>query len=267
MTRKRVTSSWSRTKLGGMTAPDSAIRVSNLTKSFDGKINAVDGISFDLPKGHLVGLLGGNGAGKTTTISMLLGVLLPTIGDIHVLGTDMLTDRHSVLANINFSSPYVDMPYRLSIRECLTVFSHFYSVKNYKQRIAELVEQLEIANLLDRLYGSLSAGQKTRALLAKSLINSPQVLLLDEPTASLDPDTADWVRTFIKNYQKNTNATILMASHNMPEVERMCDNVLMMRSGKIVDSGTPAALIAKYGHEDMEQVFLSIARAKGTADV
>lgn len=245
----------------------SAIHVNQLTKSFDSTI-AVDAISFSIQRGQLVGLLGGNGAGKTTTLSMLLGILVPTSGTISILGIDMKKNRHAVLGHINFSSPYVDLPQRLTPRENLTIFSHLYNVKNYKQRIHELANDLEISPFMDRAYGGLSAGQKTRVLLAKSLINTPEVLLLDEPTASLDPDTADWVRQYIKKYQKQSGATVLMASHNMVEVERMCDDIIIMKSGKIVDRGGPKELIAKYGQTDMEQVFLSIARAdEGAAHV
>jgi ABC-2 type transport system ATP-binding protein len=250
-----------------MSQNQSIVQVENLTKIF-GKARspAVDSISFDLPRGQLIGLLGGNGAGKTTTLSMLLGVLVPTKGKINILGIDMLKNRHAVLSRINFSSPYVDMPQRLTVRENLTVFSMLYNVPQYKQRIVDLTNDLDITHLLDNPYGNLSAGQKTRALLAKSLINKPELLMLDEPTASLDPDTADWIRSYIKKYQNESGATILMASHNMLEVERLCDDVVMMRSGRIVDRGTPQELIKKYSHETMEQVFLSIARnvEKGT---
>ena len=239
--------------------PSSAIHVSGLTKTFAGQA-AVDNVSFDIPQGRIVGLLGGNGAGKTTTLSMLVGVLLPTSGTIRILDNDMLKNRYRVLGRMNYSSPYVDLPQRLSIREVLTVFSHLYTVKNYKQRITELAEELDLTKFLDRPYGSLSAGQKTRVSLAKSLINKPDVLLLDEPTASLDPDTADWIRTYLMKYQKESNATLLMASHNMPEVERMCPDVIMMKSGKITDRGSPQQLFAKYGRETLEEVFLHIAR-------
>jgi ABC-2 type transport system ATP-binding protein len=238
---------------------DSVIEVKNLTKQFGADI-AVDNINFSIPRGQLVGLLGGNGAGKTTTLSMLLGILVPTSGSINILGIDMSKNRHDALARMNFSSPYVDLPQRSTVRENLTVFSQLYSVKNYMQRIEQLTEDLEVYQFLDRMYGSLSAGQKTRVLLAKSLINTPELILMDEPTASLDPDTADWVREYIKKYQQQTNSTILMASHNMVEVERLCDDVIMMRSGKIVDRAAPKDLIAKYGRETMEEVFLDIAR-------
>lgn len=238
-----------------------AIQVRDLTKTF-GNFNAVDGISFDIPHGQIVGLLGGNGAGKTTTLSMLVGVLLPSSGTVSVLGTDMLKHRSDALREMNFSSPYVDMPQRLSIRENLTVFSYLYNVPHHKDRIAELAEALELTALLDRPYGKLSAGQKTRVSLAKCLINRPRLLLLDEPTASLDPDTADCIRTYLMDYQKQHHATILLASHNMQEVQRMCDDVIMMKQGRIADRGTANALIDKYGHDTLEDVFLHIARTE-----
>lgn len=240
------------------------IDVRNLTKQFD-KTVAVDNISFAIDHTGITGLLGGNGAGKTTTLSMLVGVLLPTSGSINILGIDMLKQRGKALARMNFSSPYVDLPGRLTIRENLTVFSHLYNVPKYKARIAELAEDLNITALLDRSYGNLSAGQKTRASLAKSLINTPDLLLLDEPTASLDPDTADWIRQYLMQYQQKTGATILMASHNMQEVTRMCGDVIMMRTGKIADRGSPQQLIDKYGHDNLEDVFLHIARRQDEA--
>jgi ABC-2 type transport system ATP-binding protein len=242
-----------------MSAP--AINVRDLTKRFrDDNPPAVDGISFVVPRGAVVGLLGGNGAGKTTTISMLLGILVHSAGTVEVLGIDMRKDRYPALARINFSSPYVDLPARLSVRENLTVFGGLYGVAGLRARIDELAALLDLGDLLDRKTGSLSSGQKTRAALAKALINSPELLLLDEPTASLDPDTADRVRGHLADYAKRTGAAILLASHNMAEVERLCSDVLMMKGGKIVDRGSPDALIARYGREDMEQVFLDVAR-------
>jgi len=238
---------------------DFALQVEDLTKSF-GPVRAVDGISFTVRRGSTVALLGGNGAGKTTTISMLLGLLLPSSGGIHVLGEDMVRHRHRVLPRLNFSSPYVDMPHRLSVRENLTVYGHLYGVPHLKRRIAELVEELELAAFVDRPAGKLSAGQKTRVALAKALLNKPDLLLLDEPTASLDPDTADWVRAYFQAYQRASGATLLLASHNMTEIERMCDQVLMMKAGKIVDQGSPTDLIGRYGRANMEEVFLDIAR-------
>jgi ABC-2 type transport system ATP-binding protein len=241
-----------------------AITVTNLTKLY-GETLAVDDISFALPRGQVLGLLGGNGAGKTTTISMLLGLLVPSSGTVNVLGHDMAKDRFDALAKMNFSSPYISLPARLSVQENLTVYGHLYGVPQLSRRIAELAEQFNLTALLKRPAGELSAGQKTRVALSKSLINEPDLLLLDEPTASLDPDTGDFVRTTLERYRAEHHAAILIASHNMPEVERLCDNVLMMKAGKIVDSGAPSELISRYGREDMEQVFLDIARSQGAS--
>ncbi|MCW2235865.1 ABC transporter ATP-binding protein [Azospirillum canadense] len=243
-----------------------AIHVETLTKRFgtrkDGEVTAVDGISFTVARGSVTGLLGGNGAGKTTTISMLLGLLLPTAGRIEVLGVDMVRHRHAVLPRMNFSSPYVELPHRLTVRENLTVYGHLYGLSGVKRRVEELAEHLDLTRFLERPSGGLSAGQKTRVALAKALLNRPEVLLLDEPTASLDPDTADWIRTYLERYRQEAGATVLLASHNMLEVERLCDEVLMMRQGRIVDRGTPSALLARYGRGSLEEVFLDIARAR-----
>jgi ABC-2 type transport system ATP-binding protein len=237
----------------------SVIEVRALTKRFD-RVVAVDAIDLAVPGGATVALLGGNGAGKTTTISMLLGLLLPTSGAIRVLGEDMLRHRHRVLPRLNFSSPYVDLPHRLTVRENLTVYAWLYGIPAVRDRVAELANDLVIGDLLDRPTGKLSAGQKTRVALAKALLNKPELLLLDEPTASLDPDTADWVRGYLEGYRRATGAAILLASHNMGEVERLCDTVLMMRQGRIVDRGTPAELLRRYGRRNLEEVFLDIAR-------
>lgn len=238
---------------------DIAIKVENLAKRF-GDVVAVENLSFEAREGEIVGLLGGNGAGKTTTISMILGLLIPTSGSLEVLGTDMLRHRYRVLSRINFSSPYVDLPKRLTSRENLMVYAKLYGVPAPAQRLAALAGDLAIDELLDRPFGELSSGQKTRVSLAKSLLNEPDLLLLDEPTASLDPDTADWVRTYLKDFQQKRGATILLASHNMAEVERLCDHVLMMKQGKIVDRNSPAGLLEKYGRGTLEEVFLDIAR-------
>jgi ABC-2 type transport system ATP-binding protein len=235
------------------------IEVDGLTKNFK-TVTAVDGVSFAIPGGQITGLLGGNGAGKTTTISMLLGLLVPSTGQIRVFGEDMLRHRYRVLPRVNFSSPYVDLPYRLTVRENLMVFAGLYSLRRPGERIAELARALELSELLGRKTGSLSSGQKTRVALAKALLNRPELLLLDEPTASLDPDTADWVRTYLERYARETHASILLASHNMAEVERLCADILMMKTGRIVDRGAPAALIARYGRRTLEDVFLDIAR-------
>ena len=238
-----------------------ALAVENLTKRYPGgTAPAVDAISFEVAPGGTVGLLGGNGAGKTTTIAMVLGLLIPTGGRIVALGHDMARDRFAALARMNFSSPYLALPHRLSVRENLTVYAHLYDVARPARRIAELADELDLGELLDRPSGQLSAGQKTRVALAKSLINRPELLLLDEPTASLDPDTGDVVRTWLERYRAASGCALLLASHNMAEVERLCDQVLMMKRGRIVDRGSPAELIARYGREDLEEVFLDIAR-------
>ena len=240
---------------------EAAIAVAGLRKNY-GRVEAVKGITFDVRAGTTTALLGGNGAGKTTTLSMLLGVLTPTAGEIRVLGEDMLRHRHRVLPRINFTSPYVDIPKRLSVEENLRVFVGLYGVRGEKERIAALAEQFDLGPLLRRPYGELSAGQRTRVSLAKAMLNEPELLLLDEPTASLDPDIGDRMRTYLENYQRRTACTMLLASHNMVEVERMCDDVIMLRAGEIVDHGSPAELIARYGRDTMEEVFLDVARGR-----
>jgi ABC-2 type transport system ATP-binding protein len=244
-------------------APD-AIVVEHLTKRY-GTTLAVDDIGFHVPTGSTIGLLGGNGAGKTTTIALMLGILIPTAGTIHVLGHDMAHDRFAALARMNFSSPYVALPSRLSVAENLRVYGHLYDVPRVEQRITELSRELELDEFLHRPAGQLSAGQKTRVALAKALINRPAVLLLDEPTASLDPDTGDWVRGLLERYRAESGCTILLASHNMDEVERLCDDVLMLKRGRVVDRGSPADLLVRYGREDMVEVFLDIARDRRQA--
>ena len=239
---------------------DPAISVKGLTKRF-GDIVAVDHVSFEVEKGAVVALLGGNGAGKTTTISMLLGLLTPTAGLLEVLGVDMWRNRYEALPRINFSSPYVDLPKRLTPRENLRVYARLYGVPEPDGKVAELTSDLALEDFLDRPFGELSSGQQTRVSLAKSLLNEPELLLLDEPTASLDPDVADWVRGLLLEFRRRRGATILLASHNMLEVERMCDHVLMMKTGRIIDRGSPAELLSKYERANMEDVFLDIARA------
>jgi ABC-2 type transport system ATP-binding protein len=241
-----------------------AIRVDELTKRY-GDVTAVGDLSFQVGRGQTLGLLGGNGAGKSTTIAMLLGLLIPTSGSISVLGRDMARDRFSALARMNFSSPYVSLPARLSVAENLRVYGHLYGVRKLERRIIELAEELELTPFLHRLAGQLSAGQKTRVALAKSLINRPDVLLLDEPTASLDPDTGDWVRTWLEKYRAASGCSILLASHNMAEVERLCSDVLVLKQGRVVDRGTPDELLTKYGRNDLEAVFLDIARDRRQA--
>ncbi|HUY67673.1 MAG TPA: ABC transporter ATP-binding protein [Alphaproteobacteria bacterium] len=241
-----------------------AIKTQGLQKIF-GDVVAVDGIDLDVQRGSITGLLGGNGAGKSTTMAMLLGLLEPTSGAIEILGHDLWRDRAKIAPLVNFSSPYVDLPNRLTVRQNLTVYGHLYGVAHLHDRIVHLAERLQIGALLDRRHGTLSSGQKTRASLAKSLLNEPRLLLLDEPTASLDPDTADWVRSLLIDYRQETGATIFMASHNMVEVERMCDEVVMMGQGKIVDHGSPQKLLESYGRPNLEEVFLDIARNRTAA--
>ncbi|PPQ27994.1 ABC transporter ATP-binding protein [Rhodopila globiformis] len=241
-----------------------AIQVEHLVKRYD-SVLAVDDIGFTVPAGGTVGLLGGNGAGKTTTIAMLLGLIVPTSGRITVLGHDMAKDRFAALERMNFSSPYVALPHRLTVRENLRVYGHLYNVAHLDDRIATLARDLDLGQILDRPAGQLSAGQKTRVALAKSLINQPEVLLLDEPTASLDPDTGDMVRTWLEQYRAQSGCTILLASHNMAEVERLCHQVIMLKQGRVVDRGTPDELLARYGRQDLEDVFLDIARDRRQA--
>ncbi len=241
------------------TPADPAVTVSHLTKQF-GDVVAVDDVSFTVRHGETVALLGGNGAGKTTTLSMLLGLLLPTSGTIHIFGHDIATDRRDIVHRINFTSPYVDLPMRLTVQENLTVYARLYGLRDVKGRIAELAEDLDLGDFLKRPVKKLSAGQKTRVGLAKAMLNWPELLLLDEPTASLDPDTGDWVRTYLERYQAESGAAILLASHNMAEVERLAKDVLMMKAGRIVDTGPPRALIEQYGRKNLEEVFLDIAR-------
>jgi ABC-2 type transport system ATP-binding protein len=239
----------------------SVIAADRLVKIYKGT-TAVDGISFRLAAGSITGLLGGNGAGKSTTIAMIMGLVLPTSGHVHVLGAEMPKERYRVLHRMNFESPYVDIPSRLSVRQNLSVFAQLYGVKDIDERIARLATDLDLTDLLDRATGKLSAGQKTRVSLAKALLNQPEVLLLDEPTASLDPDTADWVRSRLEVYRREYNAAILLASHNMNEVERLCERVIIMKKGRIEDDDTPDKLLARYGRETLEEVFLDVARGR-----
>ena len=238
-----------------------AIEVTDLVKDFKAG-RAVDGVSFAVERGSITGLLGGNGAGKTTTIAMIMGLVLPSSGRVRVLGYQMPEQSAEVLGRVNFESPYVDMPMRLTVRQNLTVFGKLYSVPDLKARIAELADDLDIAGFLDRPNGKLSAGQKTRVALAKALINRPELLLLDEPTASLDPDTADWVRQRLLDYRRRHGATILLASHNMLEVERLCDRVIIMKRGRIEDDDAPAAIMARYNRNTLEEVFIDVARGR-----
>jgi ABC-2 type transport system ATP-binding protein len=244
-----------------MNAPEPAIVVRDLVKTYKSG-TAVAGLSFALSPGTVTGLLGGNGAGKTTTIAMIMGLVEPTSGSVRVLSAEMPRQRHRVLHRMNFESPYVEMPMRLTIRQNLTVFGMLYGVDDIVARIEKLAADLDLRELLDRQTGKLSAGQKTRVALAKALINEPEVLLLDEPTASLDPDTADWIRSRLEHYRRARGATVLLASHNMTEVERLCERVIIMKRGVIEDDDTPAALLARYGRATLEEVFLDVARGR-----
>jgi ABC-2 type transport system ATP-binding protein len=238
---------------------DPTVSVRRLRKAY-GDVVAVDDVNFDLPPGSMTALLGGNGAGKTTTVSMLMGLIVPTSGEVRVLGADMAHHRHTVLHRMNFESPYADIPKRLTVVQNLEVFARLYGVRDRKGRIAALVEELRLEDIVGREYGKLSAGQRTRVSLAKALLNAPELLLLDEPTASLDPDTADWVRTMLERYRAQRKATILLASHNMAEVERLADRVIMLEKGRVIADETPAGLISQFGRDNLEQVFLDIAR-------
>jgi ABC-2 type transport system ATP-binding protein len=238
-----------------------AIDVSHLVKHYK-TTRAVDDITFRITRGSITGLLGGNGAGKTTTIAMIMGLVLPTSGRVQVLGHPIPGESHAVLGRMNFESPYVDMPMRLTVRQNLTIFGKLYAVKDLRERIEELASDLDLGDFLDRANGKLSAGQKTRVALAKALINQPELLLLDEPTASLDPDTADWVREHLETYRKTHEATILLASHNMLEVERLCDRVIIMKRGRIEDDDTPEQIMARYNRDTLEEVFLDVARGR-----
>jgi ABC-2 type transport system ATP-binding protein len=238
-----------------------AIDVAHLIKLYK-TTRAVDDISFRIARGSVTGLLGGNGAGKSTTIAMIMGLVLPTSGRVRVLGHAMPEESADVLGRMNFESPYVDMPMRLTVRQNLTIFGRLYAVKNLHERIAQLAADLDLKDFLDRANGKLSAGQKTRVALAKALINEPELLLLDEPTASLDPDTADWVRQHLQTYRRTHDATILLASHNMLEVERLCDRVIIMKRGRIEDDDSPGQIMARYNRTTLEDVFLDVARGR-----
>ncbi len=240
---------------------DPIIRVRNLGKQFDG-FTAVHDVTFDVAAGGTTALLGANGAGKTTTLAMLLGVLLPSSGSVTILGHDMRRARHKAMPAVNFSSPYVDLPRRLTVAQTLRFFAKLFGVRDARTRAREIAAELELTAQMHQRVGQLSAGQKTRVSLAKALINAPRVLVLDEPTASLDPDTGDWMRSYLAAYQRASGCAILLASHNMAEVERLCDHVLMMRRGGIVDRGAPSTLIARYGRANLEEVFLDIARER-----
>ena len=238
-----------------------SIEVINLSKSYKSK-QAVNNINFRINENEIVGLLGPNGCGKTTTIGMILGLLKPTSGQVLINGIDIEKNKISLLHKMNFISPYIELPKKLTVKQNLIVFGKLYNVKNLSLQIDYLSNKLRLNKLLDKITGELSSGQKNRVSLAKALINDPTVLLLDEPTASLDPETGDFVRTFLENYKKEKKISVLLASHNMDEVKRLCNSVLMMRDGNIVDSGTPDHLITKYGRKNLEEVFLELVRTK-----
>tara|TARA_B100000949_G_scaffold9596_1_gene7474 strand:- start:205 stop:939 length:735 start_codon:yes stop_codon:yes gene_type:complete len=236
-----------------------SIIVENLSKNYS-ENKAVKNINFKIGENEIVGLLGPNGCGKTTTIAMILGLLKPSSGKILVDGIDIENNRIELLHKMNFISPYIELPKKLTVKENLIVYSKLYSVRNFNERINYLSKTLRLNDFINKKTGELSSGQKNRVSLAKALINSPSILLLDEPTASLDPETSDYVRTFLENYQKEKNISILLASHNMNEVERLCASVLMMKAGKIIDKGTPKELIEKHGRKNLEEVFLKLTR-------
>jgi ABC-2 type transport system ATP-binding protein len=236
-----------------------SIEVINLSKSYKSK-EAVKKINFKINENEIVGLLGPNGCGKTTTIAMILGLLKPSSGKILINEMNIEKHKISLLHKMNFISPYIELPKKLTVKQNLIVYGKLYSVKNLNDRIEYLANELRIKKFLNNVTGELSSGQKNRVSLAKALVNDPTVLLLDEPTASLDPETGDFVRTFLENYKKEKKISVLLASHNMNEVTRLCDNVLMMKNGLIIDKGTPDQLIKKHGRENLEEVFLQLAR-------
>jgi len=238
-----------------------AIEINNLNKHFK-KVFAVKNINLKINKGKTIGLLGPNGCGKTTTIGMMLGLIKPTSGVVLLNGKNIENNRTKLLEKINFISPYIELPKKLSIEENLQVYGRLYGVKNLKNKILELMEILKLIDLRKRKTGELSSGQKNRVSLAKALINDPEILFLDEPTASLDPDLGDYVRGVIENFASKNGSTILLASHNMDEVERLCDEVMMMKNGEIIDKGKSNELVNKHGRKNLEEVFLKIVRNK-----
>ena len=240
---------------------ENSIIVENLSKNYS-ENKAVENISFKITENEVVGLLGPNGCGKTTTMAMILGLLKPSKGEILIDGLNIEKNRIKLLHKMNFISPYIELPKKLTVKENLIVYARLYSVKNINERISYLSETLRLNDFLNKKTGELSSGQKNRISLAKALINNPSILLLDEPTTSLDPETADFVRTFLENYKQEKKISILLASHNMNEVERLCASVLMMKEGKIIDKGTPKELIEKHGRKSLEEVFLKLTRRK-----
>ena len=235
------------------------LEVIKLTKIYNGKI-AVKDISFRINQNEIIGILGPNGCGKTTTIGMILGLLKPSNGKVLINEKEVEKNRVDLMSSLNFISPYIELPKKLTVKQNLEVYGRLYDVKNLKTKIEYLAEKLRLSEIMNKITGELSSGQKNRVSLAKSIINDPIVLLLDEPTASLDPETGDFIRSFLENYQKERQASILLASHNMAEVERLCSSVLMMNKGKIIDQGDPKKLIKKHGRKNMEEVFLKLTR-------
>tara|TARA_Y100001958_G_scaffold147299_1_gene127831 strand:- start:21 stop:755 length:735 start_codon:yes stop_codon:yes gene_type:complete len=237
------------------------LQIINLEKTYK-NLKAVKNISFKLNKNEILGILGPNGCGKTTTIGMILGLLKPSNGKILIFGEEIEKKRVEILNKLNFISPYIELPKKLTVKQNLKVYGKLYGVKELNLKIEFLSEKLRLKEILDKLTGELSSGQKNRVSLAKSIINDPEILLLDEPTASLDPETGDYIRSFLEEYQKDKEASIILASHNMSEVERLCSSVLMMNKGSIIDSGSPKELITKHGRKNMEEVFLKINKEK-----
>ena len=237
------------------------LEVIKLSKIYNNK-EAVKNISFRVNKNEIIGVLGPNGCGKTTTIGMILGLLKPTKGKVLIKGAEVEIKRVDLLNNLNFISPYIELPKKLTVKQNLEVYGRLYDVKNLKLKIDYLTEKFRLQEIIDKITGELSSGQKNRVSLAKSIINDPTILLLDEPTASLDPETGDFVRSFLEDYQKEKEASILIASHNMSEVERLCSSVLMMNKGIIIDKGSPSELIKKHGRKNMEEVFLKLTKEK-----
>ncbi|MDH3504538.1 MAG: ABC transporter ATP-binding protein [Nitrospirota bacterium] len=235
------------------------VEVRSLTKRFQG-FTAVDNISFDIKKGEILGLLGPNGAGKTTTIHMLLGLITPTVGSIHMFGLDLAKHREAILQQVNFSSTYISMPFSLTVEENLKVIARLYGLKNIQQRINDIVKKLEMEEIRHKLTRKLSSGQMSRLTLAKALMTEPKVLFLDEPTASLDPDIVNKIKSFLKEYQRSEGLSILYTSHNMREMEEMSDRIIFLQRGKIVAEGTAPEIIQRYGQRDLEEVFLKLAR-------
>ena len=237
------------------------LEVIKLYKNYDNK-EAVKNISFKINKNEIIGILGPNGCGKTTTIGMILGLLKPSSGKILIDNVEIEKKRVDILDKLNFISPYIELPKKLTVKQNLEVYGRLYDVKNLNEKIEDITEKLRLKEIINKITGELSSGQKNRVSLAKSIINEPMILLLDEPTASLDPETGDYIREFLQNYQKENKTSILLASHNMAEVERLCSSVLMMNNGSIIDQGKPSELIKKHGRKNMEEVFLKLTRGK-----